>query len=64
MLLAHYVSDVVAGLALGVGLDKVVGWLFGYARAVGDQNTLAAGGPSRDNLDIPAWRQHRRKRRL
>jgi membrane-associated phospholipid phosphatase len=28
MLLAHYVSDVVAGLALGVLLDKVVSRLF------------------------------------
>jgi membrane-associated phospholipid phosphatase len=37
MLLAHYLSDVVAGLALGIALDKIVGRLFGSVRPVGDQ---------------------------
>jgi membrane-associated phospholipid phosphatase len=43
VLLAHYVSDVVAGLALGVGLDRVVGWLFGYVRIVGGRNSRSYG---------------------
>jgi membrane-associated phospholipid phosphatase len=33
MLLAHYVSDVVAGLMLGVAIDKLVGRLFNSVRA-------------------------------
>jgi hypothetical protein len=37
MLLAHYVSDVGAGLVLGVALDKVVGRLLAFVRAGGDQ---------------------------
>jgi membrane-associated phospholipid phosphatase len=37
MLLAHYLSDVVAGLVLGIALDKIVGRLFGSVRPVGDQ---------------------------
>jgi hypothetical protein len=37
MLLAHYVSDVGAGLVLGVALDKVVGRLLAFVRAGGDR---------------------------
>jgi membrane-associated phospholipid phosphatase len=33
MLLAHYLSDVLAGLAFGAVLDKVVGGLFRVARS-------------------------------
>jgi membrane-associated phospholipid phosphatase len=33
MLLAHYVSDVVAGLVLGAAIDKLVGRLFNSVRA-------------------------------
>lgn len=32
MLLAHYPSDVAAGLGLGVAIDRITGWLFRRAR--------------------------------
>jgi membrane-associated phospholipid phosphatase len=42
MLLAHYLSDVVAGLALGAALDKVVGRLFRVVRAAREQRDGSA----------------------
>ena len=39
LLLAHYLSDVVAGLALGVLLDTIICRLFGYTRAAARQRS-------------------------
>lgn len=52
MLLAHYVSDVVAGLALGVGLDKVVGWLLAM-RAPSAIRISGAGAPRNLAASVP-----------
>jgi len=52
LLLAHYLSDVVAGLALGVGLDKVVGWLFGYSHTVDGRNSRSYGTDDQFRNDV------------
>lgn len=59
MLLAHYLSDVMAGLILGVALDKIFGRLMGSVRpsAIGRRRS-ASVAPSGEHYAVPVCDAH------
>jgi undecaprenyl-diphosphatase len=60
LLLAHYLSDVVAGLALGVALDSVVGRLFSEGHAASSRHCLERSPSSTGESRCPAGRNKTR----
>jgi membrane-associated phospholipid phosphatase len=60
LLLAHYLSDVVAGLALGAALDWVVGRLFSEGRAASSRHCLERSSSSSGESRCPASRNRTR----